>query len=136
MNPAFVNEGGTVYTEDSLSALGDRIGVPSDTLSTTVETYNHAIDTGTCNDLLPTRSADIVVPQPIRTAPFHAIELCVGITYTMGGIAINGKSQVLGVDEQPIKGLYAAGSATGGIEGGPDAAYLGGEAHLGGVIAR
>jgi fumarate reductase flavoprotein subunit len=126
MNPAFVNEGGTVYAEDSLTNLGDRIGVPGDTLSATVEAYNQALDTGTFGDLSPARSADVVTPQPIRTAPFHAIELCVGITYTMGGIAIDGECRVLDADDRPIEGLYAAGSATGGIEGGPNAAYLGG----------
>jgi fumarate reductase flavoprotein subunit len=126
MNPAFVNEGGTVYAEDSLADLGDKIGVPSDTLRATVETYNQAIDAGTCGNLSPVRSTDVVTPQPIHTAPFHAIKLCVGITYTMGGIAIDRECRVLNANDQPIEGLYAAGSATGGIEGGPNAAYLGG----------
>jgi fumarate reductase flavoprotein subunit len=126
MNPAFINEGGTVYAEDSLADLGDQVGVPCDTLIATVEAYNQAIDAGTCGNLSPIRSTDVVTPQPIRTAPFHAIELCVGITYTMGGIAIDRESRVLNTDDQPIKGLYAAGSTTGGIEGGPNAAYLGG----------
>jgi fumarate reductase flavoprotein subunit len=126
MNPAFVNEGGTVYAEDSLVDLGDQVGVPCDTLIATVEAYNQAIDAGTCGNLSPIRSTDVVTPQPIRTPPFHAIELCVGITYTMGGIAIDKESRVLNADERPIEGLYAAGSTTGGIEGGPNAAYLGG----------
>ena len=44
----------------------------------------------------------------------------------MGGIAIDDASRVLDANDQPILGLFAAGSATGGIEGGPNAAYLGG----------
>ena len=126
MNPAFVNEGGTVFAADSLADLGNQIGVRGDALSATVDAYNQALDAGTCSDLSPARSTEPVAPQPIRTTPFHAIELCAGITYTMGGIAIDGESRVLNADDQPIAGLHAAGSATGGIEGGPNAAYLGG----------
>ena len=126
MNPAFVNEGGTVFAADSLADLGNQIGVRGDALSATVDAYNQALDAGTCSDLSPARSTEPVAPQPIRTTPFHAIELCAGITYTMGGIAIDGESRVLNADDQPIAGLHAAGSATGGIEGGRNAAYLGG----------
>jgi succinate dehydrogenase/fumarate reductase flavoprotein subunit len=35
----------------------------------------------------------------------------------MGGLAINGLSEVLDQSDNPIPGLYAAGEATGGIHG-------------------
>ncbi|MEE2689227.1 MAG: FAD-dependent oxidoreductase [Pseudomonadota bacterium] len=126
MNPAFVNEGGTVFVADTIEDLAEQLGVPADALSKTVTAYNAAIESDTTAKLSPTRTATVVPAQPIRTAPFHAIELCVGITYTMGGIAIDSQSRVLDTDGFPIPGLFAAGSATGGIEGGPNAAYLGG----------
>ena len=44
----------------------------------------------------------------------------------MGGIAINGQSQVMREDGSIIDGLYAAGTATGGVEGGPQIGYVGG----------
>ena len=44
----------------------------------------------------------------------------------MGGLAIDDQCRVLDANGLPIPGLHAAGSATGGIEGGPNAAYLGG----------
>ena len=49
-----------------------------------------------------------------------------GITYTMGGIAINDKSQALRADNSIIDGLYAVGASTGGLEGGPKIGYVGG----------
>ena len=64
--------------------------------------------------------------QPIREPPFHAIRLCAGLTYTMGGIAIDAGTQVLDRDGAVMPGLYAAGACTGGLEGGPMAGYLGG----------
>ncbi|MBO90083.1 MAG: hypothetical protein CMP14_11220 [Rickettsiales bacterium] len=126
MNPAFVNEGGTVYAEDSLEALGKQIGIPGEMLAATVADYNEALDNGTLENLEPIRTADAVPAHPIKTAPFHAIELCAGITYTMGGLAIDDRCRVLDTNGLPIPGLHAAGSATGGIEGGPNVAYLGG----------
>ncbi|MNL69757.1 Fumarate reductase flavoprotein subunit precursor [compost metagenome] len=55
-----------------------------------------------------------------------AIRLCAGITYTMGGIAVDAETRVLSTDGETIPGLFAAGSTTGGLDGGPDAVYLGG----------
>lgn len=126
MNPAFVNEGGTVHTADTLEALGEKIGVAGGPLAATVAAYNAALDSDALQTLSPIRSTNLATPEPIRTAPYHAIELCAGITYTMGGLAIDAESRVLDQNQAAIAGLHAAGSATGGIEGGPNAAYLGG----------
>ena len=86
----------------------------------------HSYERAHATEALGTRTASVAPALPIRTAPFHAIEVCAGITYTMGGIAIDDASRVLDTEDRPIPGLFAAGSATGGIEGGPNAAYLGG----------
>ena len=126
MNPAFVNEGGTVYEADSLETLAAQINVPGEALAMTVATFNNALEGGVLASLDPIRTTDVVPAHPIQTPPFHAIELCAGITYTMGGLAIDAQSRALNTAGAPIAGLYAAGSATGGIEGGPNAAYLGG----------
>jgi fumarate reductase flavoprotein subunit len=49
-----------------------------------------------------------------------------GITYTMGGIATDSSARVRHESGVVIPGLYAAGSTTGGFEGGPESVYLGG----------
>ena len=46
--------------------------------------------------------------------------------YTMGGIQIDADARVRHEDGSVIPGLYAAGAATGGIEGGPAIGYTGG----------
>ena len=56
--------------------------------------------------------------RPIRTAPFYAIEVKPGIHFTMGGIRINTRTQVIGGQKRPIPGLFAAGEVTGGVHGG------------------
>ena len=47
--------------------------------------------------------------------PFLAYSATGGITFTFGGLRINDKAQVIGVDWRPIKGLYCAGEMVGGI---------------------
>jgi len=62
----------------------------------------------------------------IVKAPFYAVPMVSGITYTMGGIVINTHAQALRADNSVIEGLYAVGAATGGLEGGPVIGYVGG----------
>jgi len=125
-NDSFTRAGGTVHVADSLDALADRIGVPADTLAATVEAHNRAVETDGYEALTPPRTNARKTAKPIRTAPFRAVQACAGITYTMGGIEIDIHARALDTGGRPIPGLYAAGSATGGAEGGPRAGYIGG----------
>ncbi|SCU76907.1 Exported protein [Cupriavidus necator] len=128
-NPTLVSGGGTLYTASDLGSLASQVGLPADVLQQTVAQYNAAVDGGATDSLVPTRSTGGYPAWPIRKAPFHAVKLCAGITYTMGGIATDADGRVLDQASRPIANLYAAGCATGGIEGGGDreqVAYIGG----------
>jgi fumarate reductase flavoprotein subunit len=125
-NPLLLTYGGTMVSAPDLNGLARQLGLPSDALERTVAEYNQAIASGQAAALQPTRSDVTHKPHPIQGSPFHAVRLAAGLTYTMGGIAINGCAQVLRENEQPIPGLYAAGCATGGLEGGEHIAYIGG----------
>jgi len=72
------------------------------------------------------RSVNKIKAFALEHPPFGAILACPGITYTMGGIAIDGHARVLNDADEPIAGLYAAGAATGGLDGGPYSGYVGG----------
>ncbi|WP_414708656.1 FAD-binding protein [Ramlibacter sp.] len=85
--------------------------------------YNASLSGGAA--VSPPRSAGSK-PWPITQAPFHALEIAAGITYTMGGIATGANAQVLDTQEMPIEGLHAAGTCAGGLEGGGFAGYSGG----------
>ena len=86
--------------------------------------HNALVANGTPSQ--PARTRNKHLPLGITEPPYRAIHVCAGITYTLGGIAIDRDSRVLDQIGQPVHGLYAAGSATGGIEGGAPALYLGG----------
>ncbi len=125
-NPFVEKAGGTIHRGTTIEALAQTAGLPAAALSETVAAYNAALDRGTLSALTPPRSTDRHPAMPIRTPPFLAIPIVAGITYTMGGIAIDGEARVLREDGRAIPGLYAAGATTGGLEGGPKGGYVGG----------
>jgi fumarate reductase flavoprotein subunit len=127
-NPTLVSNGGTLYTAPDLRTLAGQVGLNADALEKTVAAHNAAVDAGSTESLSPRRSAGSYKPWPIRQGPFHAVKLCAGITYTMGGIAVDASARVLDASDRPMPGLYAAGCAAGGVEGGKleQVAYVGG----------
>ncbi len=54
---------------------------------------------------------------PLDQTNYYAIKIAPGIHYTMGGVKINTKTEVINTENQPITGLYAAGEVTGGLHG-------------------
>lgn len=119
--------GATLHRSDTLAGLATMAGLPVDALAATVSAHNIAVETGKFEPLDPPRTRNNVSPaQAIMVPPFFAVPVCAGITYTMGGVAIDGQCRVEHKDGGVIEGLYAAGSTTGGHEGGPVAGYTGG----------
>lgn len=125
-NPHVEKAGGTVLRASSIEELARLSSLPVDALVAEVKSYNAAVDAGAAASLAPSRSQAKAKAQPIRQPPFYAAPVCAGITYTMGGIAIDEFSRVLRPDGTVLAGLYAAGASVGGIEGGENAGYVGG----------
>jgi fumarate reductase flavoprotein subunit len=125
-NPQLERAGGTLHRAGTIEDLATMAGIDADGLSETITTYNEAVHASNAAMLVPPRSARSGPPVPIETAPFYAIPICAGITNTMGGIVIDGYGRVLRADGSIIKGLYAAGGCTGGLEGGGAIGYVGG----------
>jgi len=125
-NPLIESWGGTVVRAPDLVSLAKQVGLPPEMLSKTVAEYNAAVESGQLDTLPVPRTTTTYKAYPIRKQPLCAVPLCAGITYTMGGLVIDSASRVLDGKDQPIPGLYAAGCATGGLEGGPLVGYVGG----------
>ena len=136
-NPTLASAGGTIHSQPTLAALAAVARIDPAGLGATVAAYNAALAEGRTTALAPPRSSDRFAAMPVAAAPFMAIPLCAGITYTMGGISIDGEARVLMPSGQPVPGLYAAGSTTGGLEGGERSVYIGGltKAGVQGLIA-
>lgn len=123
-NPYLERGGGALLRADSLEDLARQLDIPAATMRETVEAYNSALAGGEA--LKPQRRTDVYKAWPIGKPPFMACWICVGITYTMGGIAIDDRARVLNTERVPIPGLFAAGTTTGGIEGFGRTGYFGG----------
>lgn len=125
-NPHLLRSGGTLYQASTLVELAAAAGLPAQGLKATVADFNRAVEAGLTERLEPARSTRPYAPVPIRIPPFYAVPLCAGITYTMGGLGVDGHCRVKHRAGHIIEGLFAAGCTTGGLEGGPYAAYTGG----------
>jgi len=125
-NPLLEKAGGTVVRAATMGELAAALGIAQDALAATVDAYNDAIARGAPGGLSPARSTTKGDATPIAKAPFIAIPICTGITNTMGGLAIDPACRVLAAGGGTIGGLFAAGAASGGIEGGPHVGYVGG----------
>ena len=124
-NPLLERHGATVHRAATLAELAALSGLPEQALCRTVADYNAALHSDSLHRLDPPRTRGIE-PMALRVPPFMAIPVCAGITNTAGGIAIDDRGRVLDTRGRAIAGLYAAGAATGGLDGGPDAGYVGG----------
>ncbi len=51
----------------------------------------------------------------LDTPPFKAYPVCCGITFTYGGLKVDGGARVLDENDRPIPGLFACGELVGGV---------------------
>jgi 3-oxosteroid 1-dehydrogenase len=107
----------------SLSELAARVGIDPAGLESTVARFNELARSGGDADFHRGEAAydryfgdNTRGGHPclgtVERAPFYALPVHPSAVGTRGGPAINANAQVLGVDGQPIPGLYAAGNAS------------------------
>ena len=121
-NPWLSDNDGEIFCHQTIEGLAQAIGVNKTNLARTLEQYNRALETPLAGSLPVPRTGKA---KPLR-APFYGLKVVPGITFTMGGILVNGRCQVLDHREIPLGALYAAGDAIGGLMGGYRGGYTGG----------
>jgi fumarate reductase flavoprotein subunit len=117
--------GATVLQSDTIAGLASDSGIRAAGLVETIDEYNRAVEAEQGFELRVERGGR---PKPLRQPPFRAIPSVHGITFTMGGLRIDEGTRVLDLDGRTIPGLYAAGAAAGGLQGG-------GTGYVGGLVA-
>ncbi len=132
-NPWLMDNDGEIFSAAAIEALAEAIDVDAGRLARTLNDYNRAVESGALASLPVARTGK---PKPLRP-PFYGLRVVPGITFTMGGVLINGRAQALDPNEKPIPGLYAAGDAIGGLMGGYRGGYTGGlmQAVVTGILA-
>ncbi len=114
----------TKVTADSLEELCARMeGVDTQAAFETITAYNAAVDTGVAfnPNVKDGRRTRGLSPDKTNWAntidqpPFQAYGTTCGLTFTFGGLRIDGSGRVLDTELDPIPGLYAAGELVGGL---------------------
>ena len=114
----------TKVTADTLETLAERLeDVDGNAVLETLHGWNAAVDTkppfnpnikdGRCTRGLAINKSNWA--NTIDDPPYEAYAVTCGITFTFGGLRINTDAQVIGTDQKPIDGLFAAGEIVGGI---------------------
>ncbi|MEM7542897.1 MAG: FAD-dependent tricarballylate dehydrogenase TcuA [Pseudomonadota bacterium] len=114
----------TKVTADTLEELAERLDdVDTNGALATFKEWNGAVDES--KEFNPTikdgrSTIGLAIPKSnwantLDEPPYEAYAVTCGITFTFGGLRINTEAQVVGNNQQPIPGLYAAGEIVGGI---------------------
>jgi tricarballylate dehydrogenase len=109
---------------DSIAELAAGMeGVDAARLAETVAEFNRAVKTDmpfdpNVKDGRGTEGLTVAKSNwanPLDTPPFEAYGVTCGITFTFGGLRIDGTGRVLDAGDAPIPGLHAAGELVGGL---------------------
>ena len=105
-------EKGYVFRADTVEELAEQIELDPTVLADTLARYNQMAEAGLDEDF--GRTFEL---EPLVTPPYYASKGVGCTSDTAGGLKINTEAEVLNWDDEPIPGLYAAGSTTGGWRG-------------------
>lgn len=105
---------GVVRTFDSMEDLATFYDMNTEILQESIQRYNDFVQKGSDDDF---KKPIVEGASPIEKAPFYAMRLWPKVHFTMGGLSVNERAQVLDFDGNTIEGLYAAGEVVGGVHG-------------------
>ena len=106
----------------SLEELADELGIEREPFLATVAAFNAAVADGPFDPSLLDGKGTVGIDPPksnwalpIDRPPYEGYAVTCGITFTFGGLRIDGSARVLDTDDEPIPGLFAAGELVGGL---------------------
>lgn len=105
-------EAGYIFKSDTIADLATQIGVDPATLVATVDNYNAMMRAGVDTEMGRKSGLGEVIK-----APFYSAKTVPAACDTAGGLVTDTDCKVLNVWDEPIPGLYAAGSTTSGWRG-------------------
>lgn len=108
MLPGLVKDG-FVQQADTIEELAEKLGLPKETLTATVERYNELYDKGVDEDF----GKEAHRMSALRTAPFYGAKNCGYILCTMDGIQIDLNMNAVDTEGNAIPGLYVVGNDSG-----------------------
>lgn len=113
---------GNPVQADTIEELADRLRIDRGTLAATVRAYNEAVQDGDYNPTALDHKATrgIEPPKsnwalPLVKPPFLAYMVTCGITFSYGGVRVDGGAHVVDRSGRAVPNLFATGEITGGF---------------------
>ena len=107
---------------DTLEELAQGLDIEPEGLLETVREFNAAVEEGEFNPAVLDGKGTIGLHPPksnwalrLDTPPYLGFAVTCGITFTFGGLRIDGEARVMNTEGVPIPGLFAAGELVGGL---------------------
>ena len=101
-----------LFRAETIPELAEKMGVPVDALTKTIEDYNSYCQKGFDEEFF--KPAKNLVPL---TGPYFALHCNLGTDGAFGGVLVNPKCEVYRADKQGvIPGFYAAGDNASGVQ--------------------
>lgn len=122
-----IDGSGMVVKADSIEALAEQIGLDKAVLT---ETIANLKTDGIGNEVVVEKA------DTYQNGPFYAVLLTPGVMDTLGGLKADTTGRVLNTENEPIKGLYAAGEVIGNTQGAYYSVGLGEAVVFGRIAAR
>lgn len=122
-----IDGSGMVVKADSIEALAEQIGLDKAALT---ETIANLKTDGIGNEVVVEKA------DTYQNGPFYAVLLTPGVMDTLGGLKADTTGRVLNTENEPIKGLYAAGEVIGNTQGAYYSVGLGEAVVFGRIAAR
>eukprot|EP00798_Chlamydomonas_sp_ICE-L_P019451 gene19451-26113_t len=102
----------------ALQAELEQYNAVAESSGSVADTFGKKVFPSTFPTIEPMYTARVFPSTFPTNEPMYAASVAPVVHYTMGGIEINEKAQVLSEEnKKPISGLYAAGEASGGLHG-------------------
>ena len=102
-------ERGAILEGATIEELAEKMGVPAEKLTATIEAYNAAAESGNDPDF-GKRPEFFESTEIDMNGPFYAIHRSPGTLVVVGGAITNNRQQVLDNNNEVIEGLYVAGN--------------------------
>jgi tricarballylate dehydrogenase len=106
----------------TIEELARKLEINPAGLARTVKEFNAAVEDKPFNPAILDGKGTLGITPPksnwaqkLDTPPYVGFGVTCGITFTFGGLRVDLRAQVQDIEDQPIRGLYAAGELLGGL---------------------
>jgi tricarballylate dehydrogenase len=106
----------------TIGELAELLGIDRRRLERTITEFNNSVSNATFDPSVKDgkHTQGISPPKsnwavPLAEPPFLGFPVTCGITFTFGGVRVDGEARVVDRSRRPIPGLYAAGELVGGL---------------------